>query len=198
MQGAGGINFRGIFPSAVSSPYLPTDLLHGWGGNGQVGQLWAKANDMFAHNDALQFSNKLTKLAGSHGLKFGVSVERGQKQQNFQNNEAGELWFGTDNGTGTGNSAADMLMGRVGQFTQGTARNGDPAPGQPAGEWRYWSFDAFAQDSWKLRSNLTLEYGVRFGKWSNNRELQASAATSRPTSTTRTRGRSSIPGPTSA
>ena len=94
MQGAGGINFRGIFPSAVSSPYLPTDLLHGWGGNGQVGQLWAKANDMFAHNDALQFSNKLTKLAGAHGLKFGVSVERGQKQQNFENKEAGELWFG--------------------------------------------------------------------------------------------------------
>ena len=94
-QGAGGITFRGIFPSAVSSPYLPTDLLHGWGGNGQVGQLWAKANDMFAHNDALQFSNKLTKLAGSHGLKFGVSIERGQKQQNFENKEAGEVWFGS-------------------------------------------------------------------------------------------------------
>ena len=31
-------------------------------GSGQVGNLWAKANDMYAHNDALQFSNKLTKL----------------------------------------------------------------------------------------------------------------------------------------
>ena len=64
-----------------------------------------------------------------------------------------------------------MLVGRVGQFTQGTARNGNPAPGQPAGKWRYWSFDAFAQDAWKLRSNLTLEYGVRFGYWTNNKEL---------------------------
>jgi Carboxypeptidase regulatory-like domain/TonB-dependent Receptor Plug Domain len=170
-QGAGGITFRGIFPPEISSPYLPTDMLHGWGGSGQVGNLWAKANDMFAHNDALQFSNKLTKLAGAHGLKFGISVERGQKQQNFQNLESGQLWFGTDNDTGTGNSAADMLVGRVGSFTQGTARNGNPAPGQPAGEWRYWNIDAFAQDSWKLRSNLTLEYGVRFGKWTNNREL---------------------------
>ena len=172
-QGAGGITFRGMFPAAQVSPYLPTDMLHGWGGNGQVGNLWAKANDMFAHNDALQFSNKLTKLAGAHGLKFGIAVERGQKQQNFQNLESGQLWFGTDNGTGTGNSAADMLVGRVGQFNQGTARNGDPAPGQPAGKWRYWNVDAFAQDSWKLRSNLTLEYGVRFGKWTNNRELNA-------------------------
>jgi hypothetical protein len=171
MQGAGGITFQGIFPAGQSSPYLPTDLLHGWGSSGQVGNLWAKANDMYAHNDALQFSDKLTKLLGTHGMKFGVSIERGQKQQNFQNLESGQLWFGTDNTEGTGNSGADMLVGRVGQFNQGTARSGNPAPGAPFGEFRYWNMDAFAQDSWKLRSNLTFEYGVRFGYWTNNEEL---------------------------
>jgi hypothetical protein len=171
-QGAGGITFNGIFPAGTTSPYLPTDILHGWGtGNGQVGNLWAAANDVYAHNDTLQFSNKLTKLAGTHGLKFGITVERGQKQQNFQNLEAGQLWFGSDNNTGTGNSAADMLTGRIGQFNQGTAARGNPAPGQPFGEFRFWNVDAFAQDSWKLRSNLTLEYGVRFGRWTNNSEL---------------------------
>jgi hypothetical protein len=171
MQGAGGITFNGIFPAGTTSPYLPTDLLHGWGGGSQVGNLWAKGNDMYAHNDALQFSNKLTKLLGTHGLKFGISVERGQKQQNFQNLESGQLWFGADNNLGTGHSGADMLVGAIGQFDQGTARTGNPAPGQPFGEWRYWSTDAFAQDSWKLRPNFTLEYGVRFGMWTNNREL---------------------------
>lgn len=170
-QGAGGVTFNGIFPAGSTSPYLPTDIIHGWGATGQVGTLWAKGNDMYAHNDALQFSNKLTKLMGSHGLKFGIAVERGQKQQNFQNLEAGQLWFGGENTTGTGNSAADMLIGRVGSFSQGTARNGNPAPGQPFGEFRYWNIDAFAQDSWKLRTNLTLEYGVRFGYWTNNEEL---------------------------
>ena len=170
-QGAGGITFNGIFPASSTSPYLPTDIIHGWGATGQVGTLWAKGNDMYAHNDALQFSNKLTKLLGSHGLKFGISVERGQKQQNFQNLEAGQLWFGNENDTGTGNSGADMLVGRIGQFNQGTARTGNPAPGQPFGEFRYWNFDAFAQDSWKLRSNLTFEYGIRLGKWSNNDEI---------------------------
>ena len=172
LQGAGGVTFNGIFPAGTTSPYLPTNLLHGWGtGNGQVGNLWAAANDVYAHNDSLQFSDKLTKLLGTHGLKFGITVERGQKQQNFQNLEAGQLWFGTDNGTGTGNSAADMLVGRIGQFNQGTAAKGNPAPGEPFGEFRYWSVDAFAQDSWKLRSNLTVEYGVRFGRWTNNQEL---------------------------
>jgi hypothetical protein len=170
-QGAGGITFNGIFPAGTTSPYLPTDILHGWGGSGQVGNLWAAANDVYAHNDSLQFSDKLTKLAGPHGLKFGVSLERGQKQQNFQNLEAGQLWFGNDNGDGTGNSAADMLVGRIGSFTQGTAASGNPSPGEPFGEFRYWNTDAFAQDSWKVKPNLTLEYGVRFGYWTNNREL---------------------------
>jgi len=177
-QGHNGLTFDGIqFPGGSGSPYLPTDLLHGWGSSGQVGNLWAKANDVFAHNDALQFSDKLTKLAGSHGMKFGISVERGHKQQNFQNNESGQLWFGTDNNTGTGSSAADMLAGSIGSLTQGTAtkvisqKNGRPAAGEPYGEFEYWNVDAFAQDSWKLRSNLTLEYGVRFGYWTNNREL---------------------------
>jgi hypothetical protein len=170
-QGAGGITFNGIFPAGTTSPYLPTDLLHGWDGSGQVGNLWAKANDVYAHNDALQFSSKLTKLAGAHGLKFGIDVERGQKQQNFENKEAGELWFGVDNNEGTGNSAADMLVGRIGQFTQGTAAAGNPSAGQPFGEFRYWNINAFAQDNWKVTSNFTLEYGVRFGYWTNNAEL---------------------------
>ena len=57
------------------------------------------------------------------------------------------------------------------QFDQGTAAKGSPSPGEPFGEFRYWNTDAFAQDSWKVRSNLTLEYGVRFGYWTNNQEL---------------------------
>jgi hypothetical protein len=172
LQGAGGVTFNGIFPAGTTSPYLPTDLVHGWGGSGQVGSMWAAANDVYAHNDALQFSDKLTKLLGTHGMKFGVTVERGQKQQDFQNQEAGQLWFsGNDVSNGTGNSGADMLTGRIGQLSQGTAARGNPAPGEPFGAFRYWDIDAFAQDSWKIRSNLTLEYGVRFGDWTNNREL---------------------------
>ena len=31
--------------------------------------------------------------------------------------------------------------------------------------------DFFAQDSWKLKPNFTLEYGVRAGYWPNNEEL---------------------------
>ena len=143
--------------------------------------MWAAANDVYAHNDALQFSDKLTKLVGGHGLKFGASVERGQKQQNFQNVEAGQLWFGTDNNTGTGNSAADMLVGAIGQLTQGTAARGNPSPGEPFGEFRYWNIDAFAQDSWKLQPQP--DAGIRRPPRLLDEQPGAerrSAATSRP------------------
>jgi len=152
---------QGFYPN--QSPYLPLNIITSGWGQGGPGNLWAPAMDVFAHNDALQFSNKVTKLAGSHGLKFGFSAERGQKQQNFQNNEMGELQFDPWATGGTGNALADLLTGRLANYAQGTQI--------PRGEWRYWNLDAFAQDSWKLRSNFTLEYGVRGGYWTNNAEV---------------------------
>ena len=152
---------QGFFPNA--SPYLPLNIITSGWGQGGPGNLWAPAMDVFAHNDALQFSNKLTKIAGSHGLKFGLSAERGQKQQDFQNEEMGQLQFDPWATGGTGSAVADLLTGRLSNYTQGTKI--------PRGEWQYWNLDAFAQDSWKLRPNFTLEFGVRGGFWTNNYEL---------------------------
>src|SRR5436190_9464434 len=194
VQGAGGVSFNGIQFPYPTAPELPTQLLHGWAGSGQVGNLWSAAPNVYAHNDSLQFSDKLTKLLGSHGMKFGITVERGQKQQDFQNHEAGQLWFGTDNTSGTGNSAADMLTGRIGSLTQGTAAKGNPSPGEPFGQFRYWDLDAFAQDSWKIKSNFTLEYGVRFGAWTNNRELNGLGGYFTPSLYDKTKGSFLDPG----
>ena len=152
---------------------------------------------MYAHNDALQFSDKLTKLAGTHGLKFGFSVERGQKQQNFQNLEAGQLWFGTDNGTGTGNSGADMLVGRVGSSRRAprpTAPRARPALRRVAvlerRRLRPGQLEAALEPDARVRRPLR-----HAGRTTS--ELTASAATSRRRSTTRPRVRSSIPAPIS-
>ena len=169
-RGAGGVDFQGLdFGGLGTQPELPTNLLQ-WGGGG-MGQFWSAAPNVYAHNDSLQFSDKLTKLMGSHGLKFGLTVERGQKQQDFQNNESGQLTFDSGNGDGTGNASADLLVGEMSNLTQGAAPKGKPQAGMPYGEFRYWDVDAFAQDSWKIRPNLTLEYGIRFGRWTNNEEL---------------------------
>jgi hypothetical protein len=159
-----GVDFVGTFPGA--SPYLP-GVIPNWGGG--VSNLWSAANDMFAHNDALQFSNKLTKIAGAHGLKFGVSIERLQKQQNFQNDEEGQLVFAPGWTAGsTGFAVGDIFSGIISQMTQGTRID--------RGEYQMWNYDFFAQDSWKVRPNLTLEFGVRAGYWTNNKELNGLGA----------------------
>ena len=152
---------QGFFPNA--SPYIPLNIITSGWGQGGPGNLWAPAMDVFAYNDALQISDKLTKIAGSHGLKFGFSAERGQKQQNFENSEFGEYQFDPWTTGGTGGPVADLLTGRLANYSQGTRI--------PKGEWRYWNIDAFAQDSWKIKPNLTLEFGVRAGFWTNNGEL---------------------------
>jgi hypothetical protein len=175
---------QGFFPG--QSPYLPLNIITSGWGQGGPGNLWAPAMDVYAHNDALQFSNKLTKIAGSHGLKFGFSAERGQKQQNFQNNEMGELQFDPWASGGTGSAIGDLLTGRLAAYNQGTRI--------PEGQYRYWNFDGFAQDSWKLRPNLTLEFGVRGGYWTNNAELGRSGGYFDPSVYDPTRGAFLDPG----
>ena len=154
-----GSQLNGAFQTG--SPYLP-GVIPNWGGG--VSNMWSAANDMYAHNDELTFSNKLTKIAGAHGLKFGASAQRLQKQQNFNANEEGYFVYAPEwTAYTTGNAVGDMLGGVITQFVQGSK--------QPAGEFAMWNFDFFAQDSWKLLPNLTLEYGVRAGYWTNNKSL---------------------------
>ena len=153
---------QGFFPN--ESPYLPLNIVTSGWGQGGPGNLWAPAMDVYAHNDSLNFSEKLTKIAGAHGMKFGFVAERGRKQQNFNNDEMGYMDFDPWATGGTGSALADLLTGRISTYRQGTQI--------PEGHWRYWNYDTYAQDSWKLKSNFTLEYGVRAGFWTNNEELQ--------------------------
>ncbi len=161
-----GVSMPGPFGSV--SPYIP-GVIPSWGGG--VSNMWAAANDMYAHNDELTFSNKVTKIAGAHGLKFGASVSRLQKQQNFQNNEEMALVFAGPGWTpgSTGNAVGDILTGRI------TALN-SAGTKSPDGEFRMWNTDFFAQDSWKIKPNFTLEVGVRAGYWTNNAELSGLGA----------------------
>ena len=186
--------FNGIVPGR-QSPYLPPTSSTAGAAAARSATSGRTANDMYAHNDALQFSDKLTKLLGAHGLKFGVSrrarpeaaelpEQRGRPalvRHRLDDRQHRQLGRPT---CSTGASAVD----------QGTAARATRA-GQPDGEFRYWNIDAFAQDSWKLRPNFTLEYGVRVGYWTNNAGAERPRRLLRPDAVRPDQAaRSSIPG----
>jgi hypothetical protein len=124
---------------------------------------WAQdVDNIFSYNGFLRFGDNFTKVWNTHAVKVGAIVERQYKQQNFQHQANVQLNFAPWGNGSTGNEFADLLVGRPAQA----------AVGQPSaiGNFVAWNYEAYIQDSWKVKKNFTLEYGIRFGKWTNNVE----------------------------
>jgi hypothetical protein len=110
------------------------------------------------------WANNTTKVIGNHTVKFGVVLERSGQNDHIQFttasapatiNENGSFRFldGTVTGFGIGN----VLLGQFSDYSE--------LGGKPNTPWVATAFDWFVQDSWKIRKNLTLEYGVRHSIW---------------------------------
>jgi hypothetical protein len=101
-------------------------------------------------------SDNLTWLHGNHAFKFGAMYARNRKDQNSRpNSYNGAINFSTSgNPNTTGDPFADALMGNFQTFTQQSA--------DPVGHFRFNDFEAYANDSWKVRRKLSLELGVRY------------------------------------
>ena len=121
-----------------------------WGGSGNY--LWA-------------FSDDLTWVKSKHTWKFGFSVQQDHYDgygwhtaagtYNFNRGAtAGFLPNGTQDTTGaTGNAFATFLLGEV-QSSEITTNR------YVSDRWRYYS--GYAQDDWRFRDNLTLNFGLRY------------------------------------
>jgi len=101
-------------------------------------------------NNTLYLSDTVSKVVGTHTLKFGLQFHNDQVNEN-----PNATFNGTFNidGTETGNAFADFLLGFPSNFTQTTGQ-------------RFYLRDryvgAFAEDSWRARSNLTFNFGLRW------------------------------------
>lgn len=142
------------------SPYVSLSLIS-WA----EGQLWSPGtNPIFAYNDSFSINDNLSKVKGSHTLKFGALVEQGNKKQNFQGDpdSQGLIGFNNWNGNGTGNDWGDLLVGQLTDVQHGTQ--------PPVGNYRFYNYEFYGQDSWKVKPNFTLEYGLRASHMTINKE----------------------------
>ena len=108
-----------------------------------------------------RIDDDFTWVHGKHEFQFGINQTRfyttGLQQAGgftpFGTYNFGPLESGLPGTSNTGFAAASYLLGDVDQATYGQ---------QPSQAWlfRYWGI--YAQDRWKLRSNLTLTYGLRW------------------------------------
>lgn len=112
-------------------------------------------------------SNATTWVKGRHTFKGGVAVEYSGQDDFDQinvnaipggtNNQNGQFAFRNSGTARSGLGISDMALGLFTDYAE---------LGQRAfTEWRALATDVFVQDSWKPRSNLTIEGGVRWALW---------------------------------
>jgi hypothetical protein len=105
--------------------------------------------------NSLQWSDTITKVVGKHSLKFGGDIRRQQFDQTLYFDVNGEFFVdGTSTNTTAGDTTfSDYLLGLPGSYGQGSAQ---------VEHVRSTGLYLFAQDSWKIKPNLTLNYGLRW------------------------------------
>jgi hypothetical protein len=117
-------------------------------GNDSEGELPQTGN-------SFQWADNLTKVSGVHTFKFGVDFRRQQFNQFLYYNVNGtfDYYGGGPNDVGSGNLYPNFLLGLPDQFGQGSGQ---------VEYVRNTGLYLFAQDSWKIKPNLTLNYGLRW------------------------------------
>ena len=102
------------------------------------------------YNNTYQITDNFSKVIGKHTLKFGGDIR--YIQVNERNTYTPNGWFDFVGGE-TGNDFADFLLGAPDLFNQTSLQLLDS---------RTKYFGIYAQDTYKARSDLTINYGLRW------------------------------------
>ncbi|HEV7893263.1 MAG TPA: carboxypeptidase regulatory-like domain-containing protein [Pyrinomonadaceae bacterium] len=157
-QALGVQNLQLPWGTRAPTPYAPVALIS-WEANNS--NMWEPGGlPLFAHNDSYSFSDTVSKVYNNHTLKFGGLVERATKFQNNSARTEGLIEFEASQGRTTGNAFANLYSGRINGIDQDT--------NVPNAHYKLWNYEFYGQDAWKMRPNVTLEYGVRLSYFTNN------------------------------
>jgi hypothetical protein len=103
----------------------------------------------------ITFQDTLTYTRASHSIRSGFAVSRNRKDQNGRAAYLGDVTFSVSgNPNSTSNALADALLGNFRTYNEASA--------DPVGFFRFTSYQGFVSDTWRVRSNLSLELGLRY------------------------------------
>jgi len=148
---ASGLGGAGIYTGLPSNhtglPFV--DVAGGFNiGNGWEGELPQVGN-------SFQFSDNLSWVKGSHTMKFGVDARRSRFDQTLYYNVSGNFTFdsSSNNAIVSTDNYPGYFLGLADTYSQGSAQREGV---------RNTGLYLFAQDSWKIKSNVTFNYGLRW------------------------------------
>jgi hypothetical protein len=121
-------------------------------------------------NIQIQGSQRVSFVAGSHSLSFGGDVRRFSWDMLgfFQNRGYFQFTPGVTSRTGTNDGTGNALA----SFMLGLPALAQRQAGLPSMNMRQMAFDVYIQDEWRLRSNLTVNAGLRYEYLSPLRDIR--------------------------
>jgi hypothetical protein len=99
----------------------------------------------------MMFSDNLSWTFGKHNLKLGGSVEQFRVSNAYDANNNGNYSYAGGGTYSSGDPGIDFLLGIPDSYTQTSG-------GQIIAE--AWEYYAYAQDSWRVTPDLTVNYGL--------------------------------------
>jgi hypothetical protein len=152
-----------LFAANSTNPLLPALSLGTGDGLSFTAYEDAGNHPWFNSNPIITWKDNVAWVHGNHTTKFGFYLENYRKNEQFGTDTQGII---TESGGGavtTGNGLADLFLGRIQQYTEGTqVFNGVAVGGYAKGHWQMTDLEPYIQDDWKITPRFTLQLGVRY------------------------------------
>jgi hypothetical protein len=120
-------------------------------------------------NNTYQLADQMTIRAGSHSFAFGTDNRRSELNSELPRNSRPLVTFAGEPATmitSAGTLALTNRFIRPETFAAASAANGFSQTLATGGEsginLRFYQLNFFAQDEWRVRTNLSLSYGLRY------------------------------------